>query len=139
MNKKQFAEKMIGVPWVNRKHSYNEVDCHGLVYLFYRDVLNIDIGLPPSYYDESKDTAYCHAEDMATGNWIEVLRPSSCCMLLTCYHGDVPKHVGVMLDTVNVLHAWGSIKEGGSVKITPLHVIKRMFGKVTFHVRKEQL
>lgn len=139
MNKKEFAAKVIGLPWVNRAYSYEQVDCHGLIYLFYRDVIGIDIGLPPSYYDTTKELDVGYLEEINTGNWVEVDRIRDCGMVLTCYKGERPVHVGIALDSVNILHAWGSPGAGGDVKITPLSVIKRMFGKVTFHVRKEQL
>lgn len=44
-----FVRRAVGVPFVTRGRSYDGADCYGLVFLAYRDALEIPI---PSYADE---------------------------------------------------------------------------------------
>lgn len=44
-----FVRRVIGVPWANRACSFEKVDCWGLVVLYYRHVLGIELHQTPDY------------------------------------------------------------------------------------------
>ena len=56
MTKTEFIDRWIGTPWKDRAIGPNSIDCWGLVYVYYRDVLGIDCLLytSPSPRDRQK-------------------------------------------------------------------------------------
>lgn len=43
MNVNEFIKKVIGVKWVDRASTFKQMDCWGLVILYYRHVLKIEL------------------------------------------------------------------------------------------------
>lgn len=134
LTNQEFIEKTIGLPWENRKSSFESVDCHGLVMLYYKHVLNIDIGVPPGYED-GRRIDECWVAEVESGNWIQVDRPTGDGIVFTCYVQGFPTHVGLVIGGM-VLHCRGSENHPGHVEMHSLRAIEKMYGKVTFHVHR---
>jgi hypothetical protein len=107
----EFAEKIITeASFIPKGRSYNAVDCWGVVFLGYRDVLGIDL---PSY-----DEKYSRKDVLGTdrlgdlvkrnmGGWFRVCAsPEPMDVALFSIDG-LPVHVGLLLDIRirRVLHA----------------------------------
>nr|WP_318357693.1 NlpC/P60 family protein [Enterobacter sp.] len=119
-----FIARMIGVPWSNRACSFERVDCWGLVVLYYRHVLNIELHQTTDY-EAGEDFFTCYQGDVLF--WRPVDKPLEGGIFVG-YRGLQPVHVGLVLNRL-VLHSRG---ENGSVRMDSLLVIQRAFTKVEF-------
>ncbi|HAV1664523.1 TPA: C40 family peptidase [Enterobacter hormaechei subsp. xiangfangensis] len=115
---------MIGVPWANRACSFEKVDCWGLVVLYYRHVLGIELHQTPDY-ETGADFFTCYQGDVVF--WRKVDKPVEGGIFVG-YRGAQPAHVGLVLNR-KAIHARG---ENGSVKEDSLLVIQRAFTKVEY-------
>ncbi|MDT7322972.1 NlpC/P60 family protein [Citrobacter freundii] len=119
-----FISKVIGVPWANRACSFERVDCWGLVVLYYRHVLGIELHQTPDY-EAGEDFFTCYQGDVVF--WRHVDKPVEGGIFVG-YLGAQPAHVGLVLNR-QVLHSRG---ENGSVRMDSLLVIQRAFTKVEY-------
>ena len=119
-----FITRTIGVPWANRACSFEQVDCWGLVVLYYRHVLGIELHQTPDY-EAGEDFFTCYQSDVVF--WRQVDKPVDGGIFVG-YRGTQPAHVGLLLNR-QALHSRG---ENGSVRMDSLLVILRAFTKVEF-------
>ncbi|EJB8192792.1 TPA: NlpC/P60 family protein [Enterobacter hormaechei] len=119
-----FIRKVIGVQWANRACSFEKVDCWGLVVLYYRHVLGIELHQTPDY-EAGADFFTCYQGDIVF--WRQVDKPVDGGIFVG-YRGAQPAHVGLVLNR-QALHSRG---ENGSVRMDSLLVIQRAFTKVEF-------
>ena len=119
-----FIRKAIGVPWSNRACSFDKVDCWGLVILYYRHVLGIELHHTPDY-EADQDFFTCYEGDVVF--WRSVDKPFEGGIFVG-YRGLQPAHVGLVLNR----HALHSRGENGSVRMDSLLVIQRAFTKVEY-------
>ncbi len=133
MNAKEFCSKVIGIPWVDHQANYTGADCYGLVYMFYRDVLNINIGLPESYANGVRMNEAEFSNGIHDTRWEEIERHEPGCVVLCGYRDGVPSHIGIVVDMINILHSTGSKSSHGSVKLNSVLSFKKAYGRVTFH------
>lgn len=132
MNSIEFINKMVGVPWENRASSFESVDCWGLVLLYYKHVLNIELPQTGGYL-ERENIEKCWVIE-SEKRWQEVGSPTESGLVFTCYDSNLkPMHVGVCIDDTNALHADGHINNGGSVRVNKISSLERLHGKVTYH------
>ncbi len=131
MNQQEFINKVIGLPWVNRASSFDEVDCWGLVTLYYKHVLGIDLPIITGYAKGECDTS--HGWQSGINQWQQMDRPSVNGLLFTCYKGDEPSHVGITISAIKVLHARGFVGCAGKVEIHSIRAIESIYGKITLH------
>ena len=133
MYKNEFINKIIGVPWVNRASSFDACDCWGLVLLYYKHVMSID--LPPvEGYLEKIDIGECWYGESLKSHWQKVSNIDEHGLVFTCYSvSGRPQHVGVYIGNGLVIHADGHIKDGGSVRVNKLTAISRLYGNYTMH------
>lgn len=124
MTTSDFISRMIGVPWANRACSFEKVDCWGLVVLYYRHVLGIELHQTPDY-EAGADFFTCYQGDVFF--WRLVDKPVDGGIFVG-YRGAQPAHVGLVLNR-QALHSRG---ENGSVRMDSLLVIQRAFTKVEF-------
>jgi len=98
--------KYIGIPYKPKGRSMMGVDCMGLVYLFYRDALGMEI---PSYavdYSSSEDRVSVAGAIMDNlPNWRKVSKPMFGDLLVFNILG-LPVHVGVYLGNGDFLHGF---------------------------------
>ena len=89
-----FISRMIGVPWANRACSFEKVDCWGLVVLYYRHVLGIELHQTPDY-EAGADFFTCYQGDVVF--WRKVDKPEEGGIFVG-YRGAQPAHVGLVLN-----------------------------------------
>ena len=130
MTQTEFINKMIGKPWVDRASSFEECDCWGLVLLYYKEVLNIDLPVVKGF-TEKEDFLLCY--ESGVQQWQEVKTPITQGLAFTSYKGDTPTHVGVCIGNGMALHCRGSVNQAGSVEVHSLRAIESIYGKITYH------
>lgn len=125
MLKQQFIDVMTGKPWRDRACSFEAADCWGLVVLFYRHVLGIEIHQTPDY-EAGSDFRTCFEGDVEF--WSIAGRPVDCGIFIA-YYGGEPKHVGLILDG----QAFHSRGDSGRVRTDKLRTVEKVFTKVEFY------
>ena len=115
MNQNEFIKKILGSPWVNRSSSFDACDCYGLVTLYYKHVLGIDLPIIAGYARGECDTA--QGWKSGIHQWQQMDRPTIDGLLFTCYKGGEPSHVGVIISATKVLHSRGYPGSPGKVEI----------------------
>lgn len=130
MDQKTFIKRIIGKPWINRSISFDAVDCWGLVVMYYRHVLGIEIPTVEGFV-QKKQFKSCYSENVHL--WEEIKGPITNGLVFTCYKGDIPTHVGVCVGHGKLLHSRGSVENPGKVDIHSIRSIESIYGKITFH------
>lgn len=120
----EFVSRTVGLPWVRWRSDWRAVDCAGLVVLYLREVLGLAAGDVPH-------------TDIATGfigcpDWVEC-GPEEGAIGFMAWRSGAPTHCGLLLPGRRVLHAEGSHERGGSVKVSRLDAIRRLYGDVRFY------
>lgn len=124
MTPSEFAERAVGLPWVRWRSDWGACDCFGLVVLYYREVLGIDLGSVPQtdvaggFFAQAERWRECEPEPGATV-WM-------------AWRDGSPTHVGVLIDAAHVMHAEGSPETGGSVRVNRLDVLRKLYGETRF-------
>jgi len=96
--------KYIGLPYVENGRTEHGTDCWGLVRLFYRNELNIDL---PSYIEDylgANDPCLPEFVKHSKSNWIETKSPKTGDVCVFNILGE-PTHVGLYLDKSKFLHS----------------------------------
>lgn len=101
----------IGIPYLDGGRDLKGCDCYGLVALYYKHILNIDI-------PESKITAeqprriFLNYLNELSINWRTIEAPVKDCVVAFAYnpnHPDLVTHFGVMIDNKTILHCLGKV------------------------------
>lgn len=123
MTAQEFINRALSVPWVRWGSDWDGADCFGLVVMWHRHVLGVELGGVP-------DTDIASGFAAATG-WepCQVSHGAACFM---AYRNGAPEHCGIVLDAVTVLHAQGSQEAGGRVRVSRLDALKRRYGDIQF-------
>ncbi|WP_394743779.1 NlpC/P60 family protein [Escherichia coli] len=125
MSKDDFIKRITGTPWSNRACSFEAADCWGLVSLYYRHVLGIEINQTPDY-EAGSDFLTCYSSDVvfweAVDNFVEN-------GIFIAWIGSRPVHVGLIVDG-RALHSRG---ENGHVRFDAIRTIQKLFTKVEFY------
>ena len=123
-------EKFIGIPYIPHGRDYDGADCWGIVYLFYRDVLGIEIptytetlakkGLRPravnSLVEEVKELNWRPVQEKKTGD-VVLMRT-----------GKNEHHVGVFVEPHFILHSEDLGSYSFLSKINDPRITKRIVG-----------
>lgn len=125
MLKQEFITAMSGKPWRDRACTFDASDCWGLVVLFYRHVLAIEIHQTPDY-EAGCDFKTCFAGDVEF--WSLSMRPADG-GIFVAYYGNDPKHVGLVLNG----QAFHSRGENGHVRMDKLRTIEKIFTRVEYY------
>ncbi|OKP29434.1 hypothetical protein BSQ40_09145 [Serratia fonticola] len=116
---------MTGKPWSNRACTFEAADCWGLVVLYYRHVLGIEIHQTPDY-EAGRDFLTCLEGDRVF--W----QPSALAVdngIFIAYYGSAPIHVGLIVDG----QAFHSRGEAGHVRLDKLRTLEKVFTKLEFY------
>ncbi|KTT17970.1 NlpC/P60 family protein [Pseudacidovorax intermedius] len=125
MTPEQFAARAVGVPWVRWRSDWQAMDCFGLIVLYHRHVLSIELGEVPQ-----TDIAAGFA---AAPGWRECGRGAGATCFMAWRDG-APQHCGVLLPGDMLLHAEANeIHPPGSVRVTRLAVAERAYGLLRFY------
>jgi cell wall-associated NlpC family hydrolase len=136
MDKMEFIKKVTGAPWIDKGCDFDGMDCHGLVCLYFKHVLGIEITMTPKGSGATQPERWMNEE--LTGNWEKIDKPEKDGVVMTCYSGGAPSHVGVIISATKVLHSFGTKDNPGGVRVTSIEAIRRTYGRVTFHKMKEK-
>ena len=129
MTPDEFIERAVGIPWVRWRSDWQAADCFGLVLLYNREVMGVNLGAVPK-----TDTASGFA---ALTGWGECDPKTGA----TCFMGwrnGAPTHCGILLPGALVLHSEGSDERQGSVRITRIAAIQRAYGDLRFYTYASQ-
>ena len=121
----EFVDRAVGLPWARWRADWQAMDCYGLVVLWHREVLGVDIGDVPQ-----TDIADGFAE--ARG-WAEVPGPAAGATCFMSWRGAAPTHCGVLLPGQRVLHAEGRPGQPGNVRITRLRALAQVYGHIRYY------
>lgn len=124
MLKAEFIEKVTGLPWRNRACSFECVDCWGLVILYYRHVLGIELHDSPDY-EAGEDFMTCFQGEVVYWRTAEHFSDGN---IFIAYYGAQPVHVGLIVDG-RALHSRG---ESGHVRSDQIRTIQKLFTRVEF-------
>lgn len=124
MTPDEFITRAVGLPWVKWHSDWGAVDCFGLIVLWFREVLGIDLGTVPK-------TDIAEGFSLAAG-WVECEAEAGATCFMAWRDG-APTHCGVLLDGGRVLHAEGSEEKPGSVRVTRLSVMRKVYGSLKFY------
>lgn len=120
MTPQEFAARMVGVRWRKWAASFDAADCYGLIVLYFREVLGLELGEVPhtdigAGFTAARGWVQCEAQAGAT------------CFM--AWREGAPTHCGILLDATRVLHAEGSEDIPGSVRVTRLAALRRVYGE----------
>jgi cell wall-associated NlpC family hydrolase len=121
----EFVARAVGLPWARWRADWQAMDCYGLIVLWHREVLGVDIGDVPQ-----TDIA---AGFVASSGWEELPSPAAGATCWMAWRAGAPTHCGVMLDGQRVLHAEGRPDQPGNVRITRLRALGQVYGQIRYY------
>lgn len=124
MTADEFARRAVGLPWVRWRSDWQALDCFGLLVLYFREVIGVDLGPVP----QTDIAAGFHA---ARG-WAEC-GPEPGVTAFMAWRDGAPTHCGMLLPGGLLLHAEGSPEAGGSVRATRLAAMQRLYKDIRFY------
>ena len=124
MTAEEFAARAVGVPWVRWRADWRGMDCFGLLVLYFREVLGVELGEVPQTdiaagFSAARGWVQCEAEPGATA-WM-------------AWRDGAPTHCGMLLPDGRVLHAFGGQDHAGEVRATRLSVMRRIYADLRFY------
>lgn len=125
MHRDEFISRIEGVPWSNRACSFDAVDCWGLVVMYYRHVLGIEVHQTADY-ESGRDFMTCYDADVVFWQRSETFCDEG---IFVAWIGSQPVHVGLILGG-RVLHSRG---ENGHVRFDAIRTIQKLFTRVEFY------
>lgn len=125
MTPTEFAARAVGVPWVRWRSDWQSMDCFGLVVLWHREVLGVPMPDVPH-------TDIAAGFDAATG-WTKIDAPEAGASAWMAWRNGCPTHCGMMLTASKVIHSEGSQDKPGSVRVSSLEAIRRVYGTIKFY------
>lgn len=98
----------IGIPFVNKGRSAHGADCYGIVELYYKHILNIEI---EEIRADANNAKQCFVKylDQISRNWVKVENPTKHSVVVMSthpQHPDMITHFGVMIDDKRMLHTF---------------------------------
>lgn len=125
MHREEFISRIEGVPWSNRACSFDVADCWGLVVMYYRHVLGIEVHQTADY-ESGRDFMTCYDADVVFWQRSETFCDEG---IFVAWVGSQPVHVGLILEG-RALHSRG---ENGHVRFDAIRTIQKLFTRVEFY------
>ncbi|WP_324284768.1 NlpC/P60 family protein [Enterobacter ludwigii] len=125
MHRDEFISRIEGVPWSNRACSFDAADCWGLVVMYYRHVLGIEVHQTADY-ESGRDFMTCYDADVVFWQRSETFCNEG---IFVAWVGSQPVHVGLILGGL-ALHSRG---ENGHVRFDAIRTIQKLFTRVEFY------
>ena len=91
--------KFIGIPFVSKGRSFNGCDCYGLVKLYYKEILNIDIPETIITAEQPRRTFANYLNEISK-NWTAATPAKNVvvAMSVNAEHPNLVTHFAVMID-----------------------------------------
>lgn len=130
MTPAQFADAVMSpqpLRWVRwaADMQRREADCWGLVTLYFRHVLGVELGPVPRTDIEA---GYWSAREL----WPEC-GPEPGAAVFMAWQAGHPRHCGVLLAGGMLLHCEGDSERGGAARMTRLLAMQRIYSDLRFH------
>ena len=92
-------EKFIGIPFVSKGRSFKGCDCYGLVKLYYKEVLNIDLPETVITAEQPRRTFANYLNEISK-NWTSTVPQKNAvvAMAVNAQHPSLVTHFAVMID-----------------------------------------
>lgn len=132
MNKNDFINAVLHKPWVNRAQSMEQMDCWGLVILYYQHVLSIELPVINGYSIGACSVPEGVSDQLI--HWEKVDKPTLDGVVFMAFDGDLPAHVGVMISPTKMLHSRGSEETGGNVSIHSIQAMKSRYNRIEYYI-----
>lgn len=120
----EFADFMLGKPYSDRCCSIEKVDCWGLVVLYHRMVIGVNIHHSEEYSNNG-DFVTCHEDEVEF--WQHTENPERG-DIVVAYRGSIPVHVALWWSHDKILHA----REKTFVRFDRILTIERLSTKLRF-------
>ena len=122
------ADAYIGIPFVAHGDTHAGVSCWGLVQLYYREHMGLELPAYDYAPDDRRQIAKAVADAMASGQWSTVERPQDG-DVVTMAHRERAYHLGVFAagKVVHVNHLGGCV-----VAETPATLRARGYGRLRY-------
>lgn len=122
----EFVQRAVGIPWVRWRSDWGGADCFGILVLYFREVLGVELGpVPmvdmPEGFAAATGWEECPPEPGSTG-WM-------------AWHQGAPAHCGVLLPGAMLLHSDGTPGRPGAARLTRLAVMQRHYSDLRFYRR----
>lgn len=95
-----------GIPFKDKGRDFNGCDCYGLLMLYYKNELGIEISDTNITADQPRRIFASYLKEVSE-HWIEIDKPEKHCGIAMCLNENHPKlvtHFAVMIDEKRVLH-----------------------------------
>ena len=96
-------DKFIGIPYKDYGRDFDGCDCYGLVYLFYKHILHIDLPSFTDIYEHGNTESISVAIRKNLFCWQKVAMPEFGDCILFNLHGN-GTHIGIFLSKLSFLH-----------------------------------
>jgi len=124
MTQTEFINRAVGLPWASHRADWDAMNCYGLVILYFRHVMGIELGELPK-------------TDIASGfasiqGWQECDDVSGSVGFMSWRDG-APTHCGIVLDGQKLLHSEGSELHPGNVRVSRMSAMRAIYGELRFY------
>ena len=131
MTEEEFISAVQFKPWVNRGDTLDAMDCYGLVKLYYEHVQGAKLPIVSGYKEGHQFDSLWRKEIEKTWRQSGRFKQGD---LVTFYDASMkPSHVGICVANNKVLHARGSVGQGGKVEMHSISTLQAAYKTVTFH------
>lgn len=123
----EFISRAVGIPWVKWRSDWGAADCFGLLVLYFREVLGVELeGRPDA--DAGEDLSYAPG----WAGW-EACSPQDGAICFMAWRHGSPTHCGVLVAGDMVLHSDGAEGRPGNVRLTRLSTMQRLYADLRFY------
>lgn len=130
MKKTEFIDEIVNAKWVEGKADFSECDCWGVVELYHKHVLGIEL-------EDTHDMNMRDGMDaqLKTGDWDELYLPDSDSIVFMAYVDNEPTHCGMVVGN-RVLHSGGGREHEGYCRVDRLEVMQRRFKDMRYFIHR---
>lgn len=131
MTQEEFINAALHKPWVNRASSFDEMDCYGLVQLYFEHVDGNKLPTVQGYKEGHEFGVLWRREIEKT--WRQIGKFTDGAMVTFYDPSDSPVHVGMCVNDGKVIHCRGSEGKAGRVEIHNFSTLEKAYKFATFH------
>jgi cell wall-associated NlpC family hydrolase len=121
----EFVARAVGLPWARWRADWQAMDCYGLIVLWHREVLGVELGGVPQ-------TNIAAGFGASTG-WEELPGPAAGATCWMAWRAGSPTHCGVVLAGGYVLHSEGRVDRPGNVRRTRIRALAQVYGQIRYY------
>ena len=104
-------KRLIGIPFLNKGRTLRAADCYGVLGLYYKLQMNIDIPEIIIDINDSKKIMETYLQEISK-NWVKIDKPEpNCAVAMSTNERYIKRitHFGVMIDETRMLHTFKKI------------------------------